>query len=202
MFLKLLITCFLVARADTPQDYTAKEMGNVLELNTPYGKKTLMFDPSVSPSGDYRLEIPLDSLRPPGYKEAERKKKEEEALKKELEAKAKENEKPEEEAKLPSKVEVVVQAPPTPDKQSSPLDRKGEYVTKANHFYNQGKYYEATRVVEQLVKEYPNYLPGWTMYGSLLYVQGRKDLAQEQWKQALKLEPNNDEIKSILERYR
>src|SRR5207253_1866924 len=75
-------------------------------------------------------------------------------------------------------------------------------VVEANRFYNQGKYYEAMIHVDELTKKRPEFVRGWIMKGSLLYVQGQKDLAKEAWEKAQEMDPKNSEIKNYLSRYR
>jgi hypothetical protein len=48
-----------------PEPFQVKEMGKSLEVYSPKcGKKILEFDPSVNSQGNYRFEVPIDTLCP------------------------------------------------------------------------------------------------------------------------------------------
>jgi len=163
--------------------YFATESGNKIEVIMPDGKKKIIFGELNLPSvGSYKIEIPLKSLKEP-FEIKDQIKKLEEGV----------NDKKEEPVKTDvneaSEKKLIVE-----------YDNTDRLVVEANYLFNQGRYYEATIYVEELLRKNPNFSQGWAMKGSLLYVQGYKDLAKKAYDQALKLDPNNEEVKSFLKR--
>jgi len=185
-------------RMASPAGYQATQTGNNIELVTPYGRRLLFGDFGFNSAREYRLEIPLDQLRPPEVKrenaEIERLRKEQERLEAEAKAAkaaldAAKGEKPAERA--------VAQIPPRVVLEYDNTDR---LVLEANRLYNRGKYYQASLTVEEILAKRPEYARGWVMKGSLLFVQGHNDLAKTAWEKALELDPSNAEVKSFLGR--
>lgn len=187
-----------------PNAFQVKEMGKSLEVYSPQcGKKILEFDPSVNSQGNYRFEVPIETLCP---KKDESDREPDSVLPKTTEKievkeivveKAKEEPKKEEPEEEEAKVAEVPKLPP--------IDRRSEYVTTANHNYLKGKLFEAKSTLEQCVNEYPQYLLCFKMYGSVLYKLGRIDLAHEAWKKGLEIAQNDNEkseLSSILQRYK
>lgn len=76
------------------------------------------------------------------------------------------------------------------------LDR---LVVEANRLYNRRKFYDALLLVDRIVALAPEYARGWLMKGSLLYLQGQKDLAKRAWEEAKKLDPSNKDVATALE---
>lgn len=176
------------------QAYQVVPNGNNLELITPYGRRILFGDQALKKAGNYRFEIPLSELRPPAV----------------------EAEKP---AAPPSP--TVIYAPmgrepaseknetPNPNPPAAPVtpprvvveyDNSDRLILEANRLYNRGKYYEAALTVEELLVKRPELPRAWVMKGSLMYVQGQRDLAKNAWQKALELDPENKEVQNFLGR--
>jgi cytochrome c-type biogenesis protein CcmH/NrfG len=75
-------------------------------------------------------------------------------------------------------------------------------VLEANWLYNHRRYFEASTLVKRILTKQPNLVRGWVMKGSLLYVQGEKSLARKAWEHAQTLDPENVEVKQLLEKYK
>ena len=56
--------------------------------------------------------------------------------------------------------------------------------------------------METILKKNPKYVRGWLMKGSLMYVQGQKDLAKKAWDEAVTISPDDTEVRTALERYK
>lgn len=196
------------------EDFKAKEVGGRLEINSPYGVKIFTSDFDLEHAHNYKIEIPLKDFRPPegeqpkdkaadttsperALSSSEEEEEEEDDSKDESVAKEDEEEDDEEneDASPKKKKRKIVEVEDT-------TDDVGRLVYEANHFFNQGKFYEAMAHVDELTKRRPDFVRGWIMKGSLLYVQGEKNLAKEAWEKALEIEPGNVEIKNYLSRYR
>jgi tetratricopeptide (TPR) repeat protein len=104
--------------------------------------------------------------------------------------------KPEPEVRKPDALDPMAEKP------TSTYDYGDRMVVEVNHLYNLGKYYEASVWVEELIRKRPKYTRAYIMKGSLMWVQGHKDIAKKTWEEALNLEPNNDEVKTLLERFK
>lgn len=154
------------------KDFWVKDKGDDLEIHTPYGVKYFVGDLGLKDAQNYRIDIPLDQLIPPKVREALEK-----------------QEQKQEEVKKEVAREVA-------------NDGTDSMVIQANRLYNNGEYLRATMHVEEILRRNPEYVRGWIMKGSLLWVQGEKDLALKAWKEAEGLEPNNDQIKRILSKYK
>jgi len=162
-------------------DYSVSEEGNALELNTPWGKKVYYGSDKISSIRRYRIEIPLSSIKP---------------------------------APPPPIAPAPIQAPAprepdaaaVPEKKEEPrkiiveYDESDRLILEANRLYNRGKYFEATTYVDQLLRKKPDYARGWIMKGSLMFVQKQNDLAKKAWEKALELEPENGEVKAMLDK--
>ena len=77
----------------------------------------------------------------------------------------------------------------------------GALIDRANQLYNQGKFKESLEHVDEALRRDPKLARAWVMKGSLLHLQGNKEAAKAAWQEAQKIEPENKEIKSILEKY-
>ena len=214
-FNKLVVFSGLLASAlvyaEAPERYDAKESGYNLELLTPYGNRVLYGSFTLDDVKDYQLEIPLEVLKPSTAAPAPSPQppqivtlpdpKEEKAKKK------KSKDEDESEDRPPKKVEALPPAPvptPAPTKPQVVVeyDDSDRFVVEANRLFNRGKYYDASLIIEELLRRKPDHVRGWIMKGSLMHVMGHKDLAQTAWKTAQKLEPQSREIKDILARYK
>jgi hypothetical protein len=178
--------------APIAKDYEVRQNGNNLELITPYGRKLIFGDYGFKNQHDYKFSIPLDALRPAPLKAEEK----------------------------PTDRQVANVAPPNPkddeksgaDKKSSSLndavpprviveyDYSDRLILEANRLYNRRKFYEASLTIEELLTKRPDYPRGWVMKGSLMYVQGHRDLAKQAWEKALELDPQNSQVKQYLGR--
>ncbi|MBI4404429.1 MAG: hypothetical protein HY537_09725 [Deltaproteobacteria bacterium] len=183
------LSVLAIASVYGKDNYQVRESGNAIELETPYGNKTLYGNFLPEGTQDYRIEIPIDELKS--------------ALPQPITT-------PAPAILLPaaeSKKEIVIVNPETPKPTLPPkvvveYDDSDRFVIEANRLYNRGKFYEATLQVEELLRRKPEYTRAWIMKGSLMHVQGHKDLAKTAWATALKLDPSNKEIKGLLEKYR
>lgn len=185
------------------ENYYVKETPAGIELITPYGKKVILGDYAPDGGFNYHIEIPLNELKPsptptpvanaptqpqlptiiqtlypsPVPVPGQEPKKEE---KKEAEEKR-------EPASVPPK--ILVQ-----------YDETDRMVLEANRLYNKKKFYDSTQVVEEILRRRPDYTRAWIMKGSLMYAQKQNDLAKKAWTQALVLEPENIEVKSLMDK--
>lgn len=186
------------ARVYAPPGYQINQTGNNLELVTPWGRRLLFGDFGFNNARDYRLEIPLDALRPP---EPPKKIDEQDALRLEHERAIAEAARAVKDAADAAKEAGAQRAPAQiPPRTVVEYDNTDRLVLEANRLYNRGKFYQASLTVEELLAKRPDFTRGWIMKGSLLYVQGYRDLAKIAWEKALELDPNNPEVKSFLGR--
>jgi tetratricopeptide (TPR) repeat protein len=204
--------------------YKVRETEKTVELMSPYGAREIIGGVGKD-AHRYRIEIPLESLKPtptPTPDPDEMKQKEADELQRMVNGDSKENrevtinktvnkmggdgtgdgdedeDEEEEVAKKPKKRKpAMVEEEPKPD-----YDDTARLVLEANHLYNRGKFYEASIYVEELIRKKPDFARGWVMKGSLLYVQGFKDMAKQAWQKALALAPTDQEVKDLLQRYR
>ena len=72
-------------------------------------------------------------------------------------------------------------------------------VVQANELYNQGKFQEALSSVDEILRQDPEYVRAHVMRGSLMHVLGEKELAKKSWNKALEIEPNNEELKKLIQ---
>jgi tetratricopeptide (TPR) repeat protein len=184
--------------------WNIRESSAGTELQTPYGVKEVVGELAAPGTNAYRVEIPLDELKPPPQPEDPKKDREptseggknerwETVIEKEITKTSSgdkncddcEKRKP---AAIPPKVIVE-------------YDDTDRYVVEANRLYNRGKFYDATNVVEELLRKKPDHVRGWVMKGSLMRVQGHKAEAKAAYQTALKLDPENTELKKIVEKY-
>lgn len=170
-----LVLSWLAAQA--ADDFRVYETGTEIQVVTPYGNKTLSGDYPIEGSSNYRIEVPIADLMP--------------------------KEKPGRpwEQRAPASKEDFGFSPP-PYKGVHDYDDTDRLVLEANHLYNQGRYFDATLVVETILKKNPKYVRGWLMKGSLMYVQGQKDLAKKAWDEAVTISPDDTEVRTALERYK
>lgn len=176
--------------------WKVRETPTGTELVTPYGIKEIVGDMGANGNMNYRIEFPLEDLKPPTQPEMSRSPSspeneewEEWTDEEETASGGSENschKENREMSSLPPKVVVE-------------YDDADRYVVEANRLYNRGKFYDATAVVEELLRKKPDHVRGWVMKGSLMKVQGQKDLAKSAYEQALKLDPNNLELKKLVE---
>ncbi len=181
------------AVVDAPMDEDTKKLleelkvrqnGNNIEVVTPYGKRMIFGDQGFKQAHDYKLEIPLDELRPPKPKTVAA---------------------PPPEPAKPERIVATEEPKPEPPAETPPkvvleYDYSDRLVLEANRLYNRRKFYEATITVDELLTRRPDYPRGWVMKGSLMYVQGQRDLAKSAWERALELDPENAQVKQYLGR--
>jgi tetratricopeptide (TPR) repeat protein len=179
--------------------FKVRETGNKLEVTSPWGVKSYETEFNLGAMKHYKIEIPLEDLRP--------------AMKAQMDR----PESPREIASVPgSSAATVVGSCENPRgtqpeyaerKPNAIPDTPSEYdstdrlILEANHLYNRGKFYEASVYVEELIRKNPGFVRAWVMKGSLLYVQGYSDLAKKAWAQAAALDPADPQVKDILKRY-
>lgn len=189
--------------------YHLNDTGKNLELSTPYGP--IWIEGDYAPDGvyGYRMEIPLSEIRPEEPEEAPKAKVAEEPVAPKETPKETTREVAyywppmmEKGAKMPGDEEE--EAPP---KKAEPVVEKPTYdnsdyrIALANKAFNQMEYHRALELVESVLEKHPNNVRAWIMKGSLMHVLGQKDLSRTAWEKAQTLDPNNAEIKSILEKY-
>ncbi len=173
-----------------PGFYSVNETDNQVELKTPYG--TIHIPTGFGQNVPYRLSIPVDQLKKGAGPVA--------------------NLNPETDAKAPEAARQTDSVPLLPTGKFLPnqpgsqvptvlIDDADSLVVDANRLFNRRRFYEALTVVDQLLRKRPEFTRGWLMKGSLLLVQGHKDLAMKAWKKAQELEPANPEVQSVLSRY-
>lgn len=201
LFLLILVTSLVKAA-----DYTAKEYQNELQIKTPYGEKTVIGDYGLS---NYRLEIPVDELLPEKLKEMKRRGENIDELKETLKETSTKESKETATHTIETKIierELAGENPngngKVPPKVTIEYDDSDRLVLEANRLYNKRKYNETLSVLDELLRRKPDFVRGWIMKGSVLYVRGHKDLAQVAWKKAQVLQPENADIKSIMEMYK
>jgi len=171
-------------------DYHIKQPPGSVQLQTPYGEKTILFD---TPDGErprtYRLQIPIADLKPPVEEVAKAEPAREPTAVTPPAATAPE---------APKAAEV----PKAPEVAPEPAyDDSDSLILEANRLFNRGDYFTATTKVDQLLRRNPKFTRAWVMKGTLLYTQGFKDLAKNAWEKAYALSDNNDqEVKRLLEK--
>ena len=216
----ILILLFLTSSTGHTErgEFKVKEVGNKLEVTSPWGTKSYEASTRLDVMKNYKIEIPLDDLRPVGAEHEYRDWfDEDDLLAADLPELPREVASVKEESTTDSKITVTNLMPsatpaPTPVAEATPIpgkkkaeeepDDTARMIVEANRFYNQGKYYEALLYVEEVLRKKPQFVRAWVMKGSLLYVQGHKDLAKEAWENVLKFEPENQQIQGLLQRYK
>ncbi len=209
-------TFFLAVIANAePQDYKAREQEGQIQLKTPYGEKTLIGDYTT---GAYRIEIPLDDIEPEWVK-----RKRHEAKLNGEGGNSTNTERnttstntnststvaaTEKETRIIEKTIInengddFIGPKKLPPKVIVEYDDSDRLVLEANRLFNRRKFDEALATLDELLRRKPTFVRGWIMKGSVMYVRGHKDLAKTAWNQALTLDPENADIKSILEKYK
>ncbi|MBY0370211.1 tetratricopeptide repeat protein, partial [bacterium] len=179
-------------RIISPSGYHVNQLGNNLELVTPYGRRLIFGDFGFNNAREYRLEIPIEQLFPTGQKPpvAEKNKPVEDAARAVKEA----AEAAKNAASVPRNVAQI------PEHTIVEYDNTDRLFLEANRLYNRGRYYQATLTVEEILSKRPDMARGWVMKGSLLYVQGQRDLAKTAWEKSLELDPKNAQVKAFLGR--
>ncbi len=204
----LLSSCLVFA--DSNENYHVHETQAGLELITPYGKKIIMGDYAPDGGFNYNIEIPMSEIKPsptptpqpqlptvmmmpgmpgmqmPGGANSTSNTTENNTT---ITTKKVEEEKREPAAVIPPKIIIE-------------YDETDRMVLEANRLYNKKKFYESTQVVEEILRKKPDYARAWVMKGSLMYAQKQSDLAKKAWQQALVLEPNNLQVKNLLEKFK
>lgn len=221
----ILLFLFAFSSESYPErgEFKVKEIGEKLEVTSPWGTKIYTASTKLNVMKNYKIEIPIDDLKPAGA-EADYRDwiDDDEFLDEDLtpsRAIASEggsvtvnNIMPVPStapgAAGPATPTPSVTPTPTPVPEKKEAEKEPEpddtarLIVEANRFYNQGKYYEAQVYIEEVLRRKPKYVRAWVMKGSLLYVQGHKDLAQEAWKSVLEFDPENKQVKDLLSRYR
>jgi tetratricopeptide (TPR) repeat protein len=175
-------------------DYQIIPNGNNLELVTPYGRRILFGDAALKRARDYRFEIPLSELRPPAPPEATKPAPPvpPTVIIAPADRSPAATKKPEEEFEKAK--------PTVPPRVIVEYDYSDRLILEANRLYNRRKFYEASLTVEELLSKHPDLPRAWVMKGSLMYVQGQRDLAKTAWQKALELDPENREVQNFLGR--
>lgn len=187
--------------------WKVRESSEAVELLTPYGVKELVGELAPKGTDAYRVEIPLEDLKPPPKEDSDREpaahQRWETIIEKEIVKSGTETNTVSNNSNtsntgdgfygpqpLGSYPRVIVE-----------YDDSDRYVVEANRLFNRGKFYDATNVVEELLRKKPDHVRGWVMKGSLMKVQGHKESAKNAYLTALKLDPNNTELRKIVEAY-
>ena len=84
--------------------------------------------------------------------------------------------------------------------QKMPKPDLATLLMQANHFYHKKEYKKLLSVLNKAEKFYPKAHRVKTMKGSLFYSLGWKDLAEQQWKSSLDLEPNQPSVRKYMDR--
>lgn len=163
-------------------EYFVRQTGMGYELVTPNGSKLMLGEYAPNGVHNFRVEVPLNELAPPPKKEE---RKPDSALLP-----------PVEDKKAPE-----ICPKPEPKAVNREFDDSDKYILEANQLYNQGKFYESSQVVEELLRKKPEMVRGWIMKGSLMYVMKQKELAFKAWNQAKALDPENSEVNDLIKRY-
>lgn len=219
MKLVLYMMCFTaLAGAAEEFEFKAKEQENQVVIKTPWGEKTFVGDYGI---GGYRLEIPIEDLEPEYVKKRRLAGKGDgtngennnntnnnntnssNSTNSTVESSSKERETVIKETKIIQNNDDDFIGPrKLPPKITVEYDDSDRLVLEANRLFNRKKFDEALSAIDELLRRKPNYIRGWIMKGSVMYVRGHKDLAKTAWNQALAIEPENSDVKSILEKYK
>lgn len=203
-FFYILLIFSLSAQAEE-YEFKAKEQENQVVIKTPWGEKTVVGDYGI---GGYRLEIPISELEPESVKRrrlAGEQGNGESSEKNTINSNTVEASKEtviKETKIIQNGDEDFIGPRRLPPHVTVDYDDTDRLVLEANRLFNRKKFDEALTTIDELLRRKPAHLRGWIMKGSLLYVRGHKDLAKTAWNQALALEPENADVKSILEKYK
>lgn len=216
-------TFIAMERSVAGEDYKVRQNGNNIELVTPYGNKVLFGENGLNNSTHYRIEIPMNEIKPQPTVTAPPAANITINQMGPLPSAPQQNSGEPPTDFVPSPIPTSAPTPP-PVPSPSPIpiptfeptiliatpvpptpivdtyDDSDKLIVEANYLYNKGRFYDATVVMENVLRRRPTYVRGWIMKGSLMYVQGHKDLARKAWKQALDLDKNNNEVKELLQR--
>ncbi len=72
-------------------------------------------------------------------------------------------------------------------------------IAEANRLYNTGDFTKALEYVDEANRREPGNVRVWVMKGSLMHAMGHDDLSKQAYKKALDLDPDNVQLKSILQ---
>lgn len=203
-------------------EYKVQEKGNQLEVTSPWGKKTYTSAQRLDVMKNYRIAIPIKDLMPVGADESWDDWYDPDDWFGEDAAAKFDEVGPNGTTNTTTNAQgqpIVINnnllgptptptPSPTPEEKKAQAEKEAEIddtarlIVEANRFYNQGKYYEAQLYVEEVLRKKPKFVRAWIMKGSLLYVQGHKDLAHEAWQSVLSFDPENKQIKDLMMRYR
>jgi len=223
IYIWLALVCGMAVGQD---NYHVKENDNSIDLKTPYGDKEIPDVNSDDGMDSYKIVIPLKDLQPPPPpptppkdEKAVDDKDKDKVKDKDAKDQAKDDSddddeqdetpvKPNDKANAPTDAAKAGETPavganpaptpaPTPD-----YDDSDEKILEANWLYNHRRYFEASTMVKRILIKQPNLIRAWIMKGSLLFVQGEKDLAVKAWQHAQTLDPKNAEVRELLEKYK
>lgn len=170
------LTCIYSSQATAAlsigEQYQIAEVGNNLFLNSPYGSRVYFGDMGLQSLQHYELVVNIEDLR--------------------LMRKAREGGEPGDSSDSSSG---------NSNKSDAFKQDDSILIVKANELYNKGEFTESMKYVEEMLRRNRANTRGWVMKGSLFHAMGEKDLAKQAWEQAQALEPDNQEIQSILENY-
>lgn len=158
---KILFLTLVPTLGNTTDNYfQARQNGNNLILDTPYGKKTYFGPLDFEDFRDYRVTIPLSALR--------------------------------EKKNVTSNPEAVHNFDVNVD----------ELVNRADLAFQSSDYKGALETVQSALERSPKNVRALMMQGSLLHLLGNRESAKKSWEKALALDPANEEIRRVLEKYK
>ena len=167
---------FMVIESQSGADprYTVTQQGNMVQITSPYGSKVFFADVGFDRMTQYRFEIPIRDLVPQALSGGGT-------------------------GGAGSGANEGSGKSPVPASGSpEAVGDDDQLILEANRFYNDGKFEESLKFVEELLRRSPGTVRGWVMKGSLLHVLGQKDMARKSWQHALELDPSNQQIQNIL----
>ena len=164
-----IIASAYVLAEDKP--YQASQSGNILQLATPHGQRLYLGDVGFSELRNYKIEIDLNELRSQGSS-----------------------------SNAANGGGGSAQNPAGPGGSPAPqfIEDESTLIVEANRLYNEGKFTDSLKYVDEIIRRNPKNMRGWVMKGSLMHVMGQKDLARDAWQKAHEIDPKNEEIGRIL----
>lgn len=181
-------------------NFKVKETGNKIEIEHPWGSKTYESEFTLGAMKHYKIEIPLEDLRPATSPLADRP-----GLGRDV-ASAPGTAAAQMACELPKSIELrggegLERKPGSIPDSATDYDSTDRLILEANHLYNRRKFYEASVYVEELIRKNPAFVRAWVMKGSLLYMQGHLDLAKKAWAKAAELDPADPQVMDLQKRY-
>ncbi|MGE4233684.1 MAG: tetratricopeptide repeat protein [Bacteriovoracia bacterium] len=149
--------------------YRVNAEGNMLFLETPYGTRVFFGDYGFGDLRGYRLEIPIEDLRT----------------------------KPGEASNTLAQGGGNGNGNQNP-KSPSEIDDSDDLIVEANQLYYKGKFRDALKYIDEVLRRKPENVRALIMKGSLMHVLGQKDAAKKSWQKAVKLDPENKDLKTLV----